>query len=279
MLHRREFVRAGLLGAAAVGLSRLAAPAWALDADPYQGLKMGVASYSLRKFSLDDALAMTNQLGLKYICLKDFHLPLKSTVEERKAAAAKVKAAGLNLMGCGVVYIKKEPDEVRKVFEYARDASMPTIVCSPDPEGLDTVEAMAKEFDIRVAIHNHGPGDKWWPSPLDALRAIETRDERLGICIDVGHTVRINEDPVASIQRCAKRLYDFHLKDVTAAAAEGKPVVIGTGVINIPAVLKALLDVKFQGNLAMEYEIDADNPLPGMKKSLEFVRSSLAKLA
>ncbi|MBS0207862.1 MAG: sugar phosphate isomerase/epimerase [Planctomycetes bacterium] len=278
-MQRRQFLQTTLAGATALALPQLAARAADSAADPYLGLKVGVASYSLRKFTLDQAIAMTKELGLRYICLKDMHLPMKSTAAERREAYDKVAAAGLVMMGCGVVNMKKEDEEIRSVFEYAKEAGMPTIVCSPDPEGMNTIEKLAKEYDIRIAIHNHGPGDKRWPSPLDALRAVEDRDERLGICIDVGHTVRINEDPVAAIQRCAKRLYDFHLKDVTAAAAEGKPVVIGTGVINIPAVLKALLDAKFAGHLGLEYEIDADSPLPGMKQSLQYVRTSLAKLA
>ena len=238
---------------------------------------MGVASYSLRKFTLDQALAMTRELGLKYICLKDVHLPLKSTQADREAARDKVVAAGLVLLGGGVITIKKR-DDVRGIFEYAKQAGMPTIVSSPDPELLDEVEKMVKEFDIRVAIHNHGPGDKWYPSPSDALRTVENRDKRMGLCIDVGHTVRIGEDPVPAIRRCAERLYDFHIKDVSEATSKGTPVVLGTGIIDIPAVLKTLLEVGFSGHLGLEYERDADDPLPGMQKSLAYIRSSIASL-
>lgn len=276
---RRQFLRDGVAGLTAVAVGRWSAELRAAEPAGYAGLKMGVASYSLRKFTLPQAIAMTKELGLRYICLKDVHLSLKSSFDERRAALKQVQDAGLVMMGAGVITIKKDPAEARNVFQYAKDAGMPTIVCSPDPESLDTIEQLAKEFDIRVAIHNHGPGDKWWPSPLDGLRAVENRDERLGLCIDVGHTVRIGEDPVPSIHRCAKRLYDFHLKDVSVAAPEGKPVVLGTGAIDLPAVLRALLEVKFSGHLGLEYEIDAEHPLLGMQKSLEYVRSALAKLA
>jgi sugar phosphate isomerase/epimerase len=269
------------LGSAALATAklspRLLADSPAQTADPYRGLKMGVASYSLRKFTLDQALAMTRELGLKYICLKDVHLPLSSSPAECRAARDKVAAAGITLLGGGVITFRK-PDEVRRVFEYAKNAGMPTIVASPDPELLDSIESMVKEFDIRLAIHNHGPGDKWYPSPSDALRAVENRDKRMGLCIDVGHTVRIGEEPVAAIQRCASRLYDFHIKDVSEATAQGKPVVLGTGIIDIPGVHKALLAVGFAGHLGLEYERDADDPMPGMQKSLAYIRESLAAI-
>jgi sugar phosphate isomerase/epimerase len=200
---------------------------------------------------------------------------LKSSEAERHAAHDKVTAAGLQLLGGGVITIGKR-DDVRSIFQYAKDADMPTIVTSPDPESLDTVEQMVKEFDIRVAIHNHGPGDKWYPSPSDAFQAVANRDKRMGLCIDVGHTVRIGEEPVAAIRRCSERLYDFHIKDVSEPTPKGTPVVLGTGVIDIPGVLKELLAVGFAGHLGLEYEIDADNPAPGMEKSLAYIRKSIA---
>jgi inosose dehydratase len=280
-IPRRHFLRSCALGSAALATidfpRQLFAESPGQAADPYRGLKMGVASYSLRKFTLDQALDMTRELGLKYICLKDMHLPLTSTKAECQAAHDKVTADGLTLLGGGVITIRKR-DDVRNIFQYAKNAGMPTIVSSPDPELLDSVEEMVKEFDIRLAIHNHGPGDKWYPSPSDALRAIENRDKRMGLCIDVGHTVRIGEEPVAAIQRCAGRLYDFHIKDVSEATAKGTPVVLGTGIIDIPAVLKALLAAGFTGHLGLEYERDADDPMPGMQKSLAYIRSSIAAM-
>jgi len=278
-IPRRHFLKCAALGSAALIAADRAPRLFAQQpADPYRGLKMGVASYSLRKFKLEQALAITRDLGLKYICLKDVHLPLTSSEEERHAARDKVAAEGLQLLGGGVITIKKR-EEIRNVFQYAKDAGMPTIVSSPDPELLDDIESMVREYDIRFAIHNHGPTDKWYPSPSDALRAVDNRDKRMGLCIDVGHTVRIGEQPVAAIRRCAERLYDFHIKDVSEATPKGTPVVLGTGVIDLPGVLKALLDVGFSGHLGLEYERDADDPAPGMKKSLAYIRDSLAALS
>ena len=221
---------------------------------------------------------MTREAGLKYISLKDMHLPMKSTPAERREAHKKVEAAGLVLMGGGVIYIKNNEDEIHDAFEYAKDAGMPIIICSPDPEALEGVEKAAKQYDLRIAIHNHGPGDKRYPSPLDVLRLVNHRDARMGLCIDVGHTVRLGEEPVSVIEKCASRLYDFHMKDVTAAAANGKAIEVGKGVIDIPAVLKALIRVKYSHHVALEYEANADDPMPGVKGSIAYMRRVLAQM-
>ncbi len=281
-LNRRRFLQASLLGSAA--LAGIPCPGEAVadvtkpPQDRMHGLKLGITSYSLRKFNLDQAIAMTKQARLKYISLKDFHLPLKSTTAEREEAHEKIEAAGLILMGGGVIYIKNQPDEIRNVFEYAKDAGMPTIICSPDPEALDAIEQSVRQYNQRIAIHNHGPTDKRYPSPLDVMRLIEKRDARMGICMDVGHTVRIGQDPVAVIEQCSTRLYDFHIKDVTQTDPQGKEVEVGLGVIDIVAVLKALVKINYAGHLALEYEPDPEAPMPGIIASCAYIRGALAAM-
>ena len=280
LIQRRRFLQTSLLGSMAFGTADLPkmflAAAADAERDPYRGLKVGMTSYTLHKFTLDQAIAMTQEAGVKYISLKDVHLPLKSTREQRQEARKKVEAAGLVLMGGGVIYMKNNEDEIRNVFEYAKDAGMATIVCSPVPEALDTVEKMAVKYDLRIAIHNHGPTDKKYPSPLDVLRLVKDRDKRMGICMDVGHTVRIGDDAVAVINQCASRLYDFHMKDVTSATPDGKAIEVGKGIIDIPGVLKALLKLKFPYHVALEYEANADNPMPGVMGSYAYIRKVLA---
>jgi inosose dehydratase len=281
-LDRRHFFKAGLLGSsalAAVGSPRSLIAAVTKPKRPlYDGLKLGMASYTFRKFSLDQAIAMSKEAGAVSISLKDFHLPYKSTPAERQEARSKVVDAGLVLESGGVIYMKNNEAEIRSLFEYAKDAGMPTIVCSPDPDALDTVEKMAKEYNLRIAIHNHGPGDKKYPSPLDVMRLVKDRDERMGLCIDVGHTVRIGEDPVEIIHQCAKRLYDFHIKDETGATAKGKPIAVGLGVIDIVGVLKALTDVKYAFNIGLEYEDKENDPMPGVIESFGYMRGVLAAI-
>jgi inosose dehydratase len=174
--------------------------------------------------------------------------------------------------------MKNDETEIRNAFDYAKDAGMPTIICSPEPEALDTVEKLAKEYDVRIAIHNHGPGDKHFPSAMDVMRVVQDRDSRMGLCIDIGHTVRNGEEPAGTIEKCAKRLHDFHMKDVTAATAKGGPIEVGKGVINIPAVLKALIRIRYPYHVALEYEAQADDPMPGVKGSIAYMRGVLAKM-
>lgn len=279
-IARGDFLRLSTLAAAIAGVNGLPRPlAGRTAVDPFRGLKLGVASYSFRKFTLEQALAMTGELGLKYIGLKEFHLKYDSSPQELARAREMVRAAGLTLLGGGVVYFRTMAEkEIRAIFDYAKGAGMPLLVCSPIPAALDLIEKLAIEYDIVIAIHNHGPGDRIYPLPLDAWRMVENRDRRMGICIDVGHTVRAGGDAVAAIRRCAPRLYDFHLKDVSLARPEGKNVVFGTGVIDIPAVLRELLAVRFSGHLQIEYEATPDNPLPGMKDSVAYLKKVFAEL-
>jgi inosose dehydratase len=279
-LPRRRFLQASLLGSAVLAGGTMPVLAFGAvtkpERDPFAGLKVGVASYSLRNFTLDQAIAMTRELGVKYITLKDSHLPLKSTPDECREGAKKVKEAGLTLMSCGVVPMKNDETNIRAAFEYAKNAGMPTIVCSPEPDALDAVEKVAKEYNIRIAIHNHGPGDKHFPSPMDVWNKVKDRDPLMGLCIDVGHTVRIGVDPIECIEKCASRLHDMHIKDVTAAKPKGTTTAMGRGVIDLVAVAKALLGMKYAYHVALEYESDEKNPLPPMAESFAYFRGILA---
>ncbi len=189
---RRQFVRLGASAAALpalAGLTRNTAAAAAPAADPWRGLKIGVASYTFHKLSQDAAVAAVKKLGVSYVSIKDAHLPLKSTAEERKAAAKKFRDVGVTPISCGVISLKDDESAARNAFEYARDAGIPTIVCNPARAALPMLERLVKEYDIRLAIHNHGPEDKTWPSPLDVWEAVQPLDPRIGLCIDVGHTL------------------------------------------------------------------------------------------
>jgi inosose dehydratase len=279
-INRRHFLQAGLLGSTLA----LGAPAMAAvvkpDRKPDDGLKLGMASYTYRKFNLDQTIQMTKDAELKYINLKaDFHLPLNSTKEECQAARAKIEAAGLTLVGGGVIYMKNSEDQIKSIFDYAVNAGMPIIVCSPTPDALDTVEKMAKQTGILIAIHNHGPTDKTYPSPLDVYEMVKNRDPLMGICMDVGHTARIGVDPVMCVKKCGSRLHDLHIKDETKAAPEGKPTEVGRGVLDIVGILKALKARSYPYHFNLEYEARADDPQPGVRESIGYIRGVLAAIA
>jgi inosose dehydratase len=242
------------------------------------GLKIGMASYTYRSFTLDQAIAMTKEAGLKYINLKDVHLPLKSTKEERQVARVKVEAAGLKMMGGGVIYMKNNEDDIKNIFDYCVDAGMPVVVCSPVPDALDLVEKYAKQTGVMVAIHNHGPTDKTYPSPMDVYKMIKDRDPLMGLCMDIGHTVRIGVDPVQCIKDCDDRLHDMHMKDETEALPKGKPTEVGRGVLDIVGILTALKARSFPYHVGLEYEANAKDPQPGVRESIGYIRGVLASI-
>lgn len=278
---RRQFIKLASIGAAAslagtknsLGQVRGSAQRQAAK----QRFKLGLASYTLRKFDLDDTLAMTKRVGLKYICFKSMHLPLDSTPAQIRSVVKKVKEAGLILYGGGVIYMGNQ-DQVHQAFDYAKAAGMKVIVGVPKPELLPLVDKKVKEYDIQLAIHNHGPGDKVYPTPASAYEKIKDLDRRIGLCNDIGHTIRAGSDPAVSVKKFADRLLDVHIKDVSEAAAKGHGVEIGRGVIDIPKFLKMLVKIKYSGIVSFEYEKDADDPIAGLAESVGYVRGVLAAI-
>lgn len=238
-------------------------------------LKLGMASYTFREFSLEEAISMTRRLDLEWISLKSFHLPLESTEQEIKEVAEKVRASGLKLYGCGVIYMSSK-QEVERAFQYARAAGVEVIIGVPDPDLLGLVEEKVKEFDIKLAIHNHGPTDKLYPTPGSAYERIKGLDRRVGICLDVGHTQRAGVNPSEAAEKYKDRLLDVHIKDVTRADKDGTTVEIGRGVIDIPRLLKTLLTINYKGCAALEFEKDGKDPLPGAAESIGFVKGVIS---
>ena len=276
---RRDFLKLAGMGIAATSLPQIggASKAGSLERPVKSDapFTLGMASYTFRKFDLEDTLAMTKRLGLKSITFKSFHLPLESTKEEINSTVSKVKAAGLKLYGGGVVYMKNR-GEIERAFEYASSAGMKVIIGVPEPGLLALVDNKVKEYDIKVAIHNHGPTDKVYPTPASAYEKIKNLDRRIGLCIDIGHTQRAGIDPSVAAERFADRLLDVHIKDVSAASKEGQTIEIGRGVIDIPKFLRTLLKIGYKGTASFEFEKDADDPLPGVAESLGYVKGVLA---
>jgi len=263
--------------AAALAASSALAPSTSVAASPAgRTLTLGVASYSTRKFTLDQTLEMAKALGVTSMTFKDVHIPRTGTPDATRVLREKIVAAGITIMGGGTITLPNDPAEIRRNFEYAKAAGFPLIFTSPDPAALDTIEQMAKEYDIKVAIHNHGPEDKRWPRPQDAYAAIKTRDKRLGLCIDVGHTTRTGTDPVQACRECRDRLYDMHVKDLASKTEKESQVEVGRGVIDYPGLFRTLIEIGYQGQVGLEYEINAKNPLPGMIESMAYMRGVLA---
>jgi sugar phosphate isomerase/epimerase len=243
-------------------------------------LKIGIASYSLRKFPLDRVIEACQQMGVRYLTLKDVHLARTDPPETTRALRKKIEAAGITVMGGGTLTWKDNDEgEIRKDFEYAKNGGFPLMVCSPAPETLDTLEKLVKEYDIKIAIHNHGPEDKWYPAPKDALAKLEKRDPRMGICMDIGHATRANADIVQSVSLAGPRLLDLHVKDLAKPTDRDSQVEVGRGILDVPGLFRALVASKFAGHVSLEYEIKADDPFAGMTESLAYMRGAADTLA
>src|SRR5438874_339540 len=234
MVTRRDFLTTTALGAGvAFGLPRFARAtgASAFAATP---IKLGVASYSLRNFPRDKAIAMVKALGTPYINLKDVHLATTLSPGELAAARREIEAAGLTIVGGGTITFETDTDDgVRKYFDYAKGVGMPLVVGTCDPRVLPRIERFAKQYDIKVAIHNHGPEDKFYPSPYDVLKAVQGMDPRMGLCMDIGHASRAGADIVKAAADAGARLLDMHAKDLRDAKVRDSQCVVGDGVLPI----------------------------------------------
>jgi sugar phosphate isomerase/epimerase len=248
-------------------------------------IKLGVASYSFRNFSRAQAISMTLQLGTHFLNVKDKHLPLDSTPEQIDAAVKEFHDAGIVLVGCGnVTFANDDEADIRHKFEYAKRAGFPLIVCAPTPVTLPKLEKFVKEYNIKIAVHNHGPEDKNFPTPQSVLAVVKNMDPRCGCCIDIGHTARAGVDPVQAIAEAGPRLLDMHVKDLADPsnkdwkAGRDSQVAVGEGKLPIREIFAQLVKMNYKGCANLEYEIHADDPLPGMQKSFTYMRGVLDDL-
>jgi sugar phosphate isomerase/epimerase len=265
MLGRRTFLACA---AAAPLLSKTAKA-------PFE---LGVATYSLRKLSRRDAIAAIQKMGVTAVSVKEYHLRYDSTPEELAAGRKEFAAAGLKILSGGNIDLKGDEGKIRAMFEYARGAGMPMMVCAPSQATVPVVERMVKEYNIRVAIHNHGPEDKFFPTPQSVLEAIEGRDARMGLCIDIGHTTRTGVDVVESLRLAGKRLFDLHVKDLKDLKVKESQCIVGEGAMPMREIFATLKKMNYRGGCMLEYEIDADNPVPGMMRSFENMRRILGEV-
>lgn len=270
MTSRRNFLQQSALGLAGTLTLPLASHAAIAPKAP-SPLHTGIAGYTFAKFDLEKAIAMMKKVNINYISVKDFHLPLNSTDEKIQSVLKQFADAGIKVYAVGVIYMKTK-EAVDQAFDYAKRVGVPLIVGVPNPELLDYTETVVKSSGIRLAIHNHGPEDKLYPSPKNAYDLIKDRDERMGLCMDIGHAIRAGADPAAVVKSYKNRIFDLHIKDVTLAAKDGKAIEVGRGVIDFPALVKALHKINYQGICSIEFEKDMTDPLAGLAESTGYFK-------
>jgi sugar phosphate isomerase/epimerase len=308
ILTRRTLVRTGAFAAAASLLAagtpaqqavdKSYAPATLKPPTPDVDLpiRLGIASYTFRNFPEPAKLIdFMRQLKTPLLNLKSMHLPMTSfdllppgtapkdaqptmiPLDQVAAQAAAYRAAGFILTAAGNITFDKDDDaDIRPKFEYLKAAGIPIAVCAPTHQNLPRLEKFVKEYNIKLAIHNHGPEDKNFPSPFDVIAAVKNMDPRIGLCIDLGHATRAGADLIAAIHAADPRLFDIHIKDLADATSRESQVAVGEGILPIRAIFQALIDTHYPGNVDLEYEIHGDDPMPGVVESFAYMRGVLA---
>ncbi|GAB3696422.1 hypothetical protein GCM10027592_19470 [Spirosoma flavus] len=233
--------------------------------------KLGMAGFTFVNFKLDQSLEMMRKVDVRYLCIKDFHLPLNSNEEQIKAFHEKLKESNVTGYAVGPIYMKTK-EEIDNGFDYAKRVGVKLIVGVPNEDLLPLIDKKVKEYDMRYAIHIHGPDIKLWPNAKSVIDAVKDLDPRIGLCFDMGHDARFGDDPIADLEKYAKRIFDIHLKNVTAASKEGKTCELSRGVIDIPAFVGMLRKIKYDGSCSLEYEKDMKDPLAGIAESVGYFK-------
>jgi sugar phosphate isomerase/epimerase len=269
---RRELIRNFTLGAAGVAAAPLLAEAQ--QNRPYGPFRMGIQSYSLRHYNLEQALEHTKNLGLRYWEAYSAHVPLTTDPAKVKEIQDKLAAANVRLRTHGVSAFGADAGANRRVFEAAKALGITTISADPTRESLDQLEQLVEEFQINIAIHNHGPGSRY-DKIQSVLDAVKDRHRRIGASVDTGHFLRSSESPVKAIELLGERVYSVHLKDVKGTT---QFTVLGKGDLDLLGTLKALQQLRFREVMALEYEENPQNPIPDIQECLAAVRAAVQKL-
>ena len=260
---------------AAIGLSLFLnaqnRPAPQPAADTFEKFKVGMAGYTFAKFDIDKTLETMEKCDVHYLCIKDFHLPLNSTDEQIATFHAKLKAKGITGYGVGPIYMRSK-EEIDQAFEYAKRVGVKLIVGIPNYELLPYVDQKVKEYDFKYAIHLHGPDMPLYPDADDVWDHVKDLDPRIGMCLDIGHDTRNGKDPVQDLKKYRSRVFDIHIKDVTAPTKQGYSVEIGRGIIDFPAFVRALREVGYSGMCSLEHERNMDDPFMGIAESIGYFR-------
>jgi sugar phosphate isomerase/epimerase len=273
MASRRKFIRNTALGLTGATIFPSINKAGSLFAEKENtsALPVGIAGYTFLHFDIPQSIQMMQRVDVHFMSIKDFHLPLNSSQEKIDEVKKQFQDGGITIYGVGVIYMKTK-EAVDQAFDYAKKVGVPIIIGVPDYDLIDYSEQKVKEYNIKLAIHNHGPEDKLYPSPKEAYERIKNRDSRMGLCLDIGHAMRAGVEPAKAVKEYGKRIFDLHIKDVTKAEKDGQAIEAGRGIINFPAFVKALRKVNYPGYCSIEFEKDMKDPLPGIAESVGYFK-------
>jgi sugar phosphate isomerase/epimerase len=274
MIERRSFIRNAIAGLSVLTFSNipvLHANKISVPQKKSDKFNLGVAGYTFVNFNLEQSLSMMRRADIKYLCIKDFHLPLNSSDEEIANFHQILSKSNVTGYAVGPIYMKSKED-IDKAFVYAKRVGVDLMIGIPRPEDLNYISSKVKEYNIRYAIHNHGPEDKLYPNATVIYNLVKGLDKRVGICLDIGHNTRDKQDLLLNIKQFSDRIFDIHLKDVTSASNEGTTCELGRGVINIPLFVQALRKSNYSGVCSIEHEKDMKDPLAGIAECAGYFR-------
>jgi len=275
--NRRRFL--ALTTAAAAGATIFDVPGILAADDPYRGLPIGVQSFSLRNYNVVDAVRHIQGMGLHFVEFYSKHLNPNATAAQLAENRQLLERAKVTLSAHGVNRFSKDHEANRKVFEFAKRAGIRNITANPTPDSFDSLDKLVAEYNIRIAIHNHGPGALY--DSIDSVKkAVAGHHKLIGACVDTGHFIRSKEDPVKAVHELGPRVFGVHMKDEEKQEKKSHNVVIGSGHLDVLGLFKALKKVRFpaDGSLSLEYEANPSNPIDDMKQCLAVAREAIAKL-
>jgi inosose dehydratase len=252
MKNRRDFFRKALSGTAAAAFMPELVMAKESRGKTKSNIAIGLASISMSKLSLKEMMETAKKCGLMKVSLKSMHAPLDNTAEQLAQVRSTAESLGIKIISAGVIYMKTNA-EVDNAFEYAKNLGILRIIGVPNYELLDYVEEKIKQYDICLAIHNHGPDNLPYETPFVAYDKVKSRDKRFGLCVDPGHIIRNGGDPIDAIKKVYDRLQEMHIWDCSKAAKDGWACPAGTGVMKIEELLKTLNKLGFNGCMNIEY--------------------------
>lgn len=280
-LALKTFATAAAAGAAWTDAFAAAVRAAARAHIDFAGLPMGIQSYSLRAFSADEALKIIQEdLDLDYVEMFREHFPITTDKAAISAMKAKLKAHDLTLTAHGVQAFTADHAKNEDFFKFAAAAGFKNLSADPTPDSFDSLEKLVKQYDLRIAIHNHGPGHRY-DKVTDCLKAVEGRDTRIGFCADLGHFIRSGEDPVKLLLAMKGRVWGVHLKDFDAPKKDAKGVVLGKGLLDVAGVFKALKSIEFpaDGALSLEYEENPKHPIGEIQECIAVAAKAAKSIA
>ncbi len=282
---KKSFISIALIALVSVMLSSFTAPSIDVAGQDMPDWHVGFQAYTFRLFSFEEALEKASSIGLEYVEAYygqklskdgDVNIDYKMDEKSRQKMRDLLEKYDIKLISSGVVTCRNEEDWIT-LFEFADEMGIRTITSEPGPDDLDLVESLADEFGINVAFHNHPQPSRYW-NPDVVLEALEGRSERLGVCADTGHWIRSGLDPVECLKKLEGRIINLHFKDLNKKSSNAHDVPWGTGVADVPAILKELKRQNFSGYFMIEYEHNWENSLPDLKLCVENFNKMVAEL-